>query len=39
MESHQKVLFVDATTGFYTEAALGFWYEVHKGTHEVLREF
>ncbi len=22
-----------------TEAALDFWYEVHKGTHEVLREF
>lgn len=22
-----------------TEAALEFWYEVHKGTHEVLREF
>ena len=22
-----------------TEAALDFWYEVHKGTHEALREF
>ena len=22
-----------------TEAALEFWYEIHKGTHEVLREF
>ncbi len=22
-----------------TEAALDFWYEIHKGTHEVLREF
>src|SRR5574341_6548 len=22
-----------------TEAALDFWYEVHKGTHEILREF
>lgn len=21
------------------EAALGFWYEIHKGTHELLREF
>ena len=30
MDSHQKVLL---------EAALEFWYEIHKGVHESLREF
>jgi hypothetical protein len=30
MDAHQKVLFVDA--------ALTYWYEVHKGIHESLRE-